>query len=353
MKYSNPFSRTTSYTMALVAYLSSVPAWSFQTANPYQPRSAAKISVPIHIRGHVTDASGSPLSGVTLGVKWTERTTLTNQIGEFTLENVLENDTIEVNHPGYQPYQFSGQKSIVNYFITLKPAAKTAPPPVAPSRTTPGEKMDIAGKIYDDKGSALADAILIVNGGGQGSFTNSKGEFTLTQVPINGTVVISHVSFISKPFKVQKSQTRYESTLSKDLKLLDEVVVVGYAPPDDGPRFKNSDQSTPKSPNGDFTIVEQNPEFPGGVQELYKFLGRNIRYPSAASRSRISGKAFISFTVDADGNIRNPKIIKGLGFGIDEEVLRVVLQMPAWNPARQNGKAVSKEFALPVTFNLE
>ncbi len=349
------------FSLTVLINLLSVPAWSFQISQPGHPGSSLRSSAPISIHGHVTDESGNAMADVTFTIKWTERTTRSNQNGEFAFENISEKDTIEVNHPGYQNFQFPIQRSKINYFITLKATPKQASSSPsstvrkvnpAPSKST-GETMDIAGKIYDDKGTGLADAFLIINGSDQGGFSDGKGEFQLKSVPINSTVVISHISFISKQFKVLKSQVNYEQTLTKDLKQLDEVVVVGYQTIRCGSSRNNSVPSTPKLPEKEFVVVEQNPEFPGGTQALYKFLGQNIKYPSEASQSNISGRAYVSFTVDANGNIRKPQIVKGLGFGIDEEVLRVVLNMPKWLPARQNGKAVSKEFALPIAFALE
>lgn len=102
-----------------------------------------------------------------------------------------------------------------------------------------------------------------------------------------------------------------------------------------------------------FTAVEQQPEFPGGISAMYKFLGENIKYPSAAQRANVSGKVFMKFVVEKDGSIGFVEVLKGIGFGCDEEALRVIKSMPKWNAGRQNGKNVRVFFQMPVTYKLD
>ena len=102
-----------------------------------------------------------------------------------------------------------------------------------------------------------------------------------------------------------------------------------------------------------FTVVEQQPEFPGGTAEMYKYLGKNIKYPSAASRANVSGRVFMSFVVNVDGSIQDVAVLKGLGFGCDEEAIRVVKAMPKWKPGKQSGRAVRVKYNLPINFQLE
>jgi periplasmic protein TonB len=102
-----------------------------------------------------------------------------------------------------------------------------------------------------------------------------------------------------------------------------------------------------------FTVVEQQPEFPGGIAEMYKFLGKNIKYPSAASRANVTGKVFLTFVVNTDGSIQDVQVLKGLGFGTDEEAQRVVRTMPKWKPGKQSGRPVRVKYNLPINFQLE
>lgn len=102
-----------------------------------------------------------------------------------------------------------------------------------------------------------------------------------------------------------------------------------------------------------FTAVEQNPEFPGGTAEMYKYINSKIKYPPAAQRANISGRVFVKFVVEKDGSIGQIDVLKGIGFGCDEEAIRVIKSMPKWNPGRQNGKNVRVFFTMPVFYQLE
>lgn len=101
-----------------------------------------------------------------------------------------------------------------------------------------------------------------------------------------------------------------------------------------------------------FTVVEVQPEYPGGNAEMFKFLGRKIKYPTAASKANVGGKVFVSFVVTDNGDIKDVTILKGIGFGCDEEAARVVSMFPKWTPGRQNGKAVNVKYTIPIKFQL-
>lgn len=102
-----------------------------------------------------------------------------------------------------------------------------------------------------------------------------------------------------------------------------------------------------------FTIVEEMPVFPGGEQELFRFLSENIKYPALAKENNIKGVVYVSFIVEVTGCISNVKIIKGVHPSIDNESLRVVRAMPKWKPGFQNGSPVRVSFNLPIRFTLK
>ena len=99
--------------------------------------------------------------------------------------------------------------------------------------------------------------------------------------------------------------------------------------------------------------VQQQPEFKDGVAAMYQFLGKNIIYPATARENGIEGTVYVSFVVGKDGSIRDAQVKRGIGGGCSEEALRVVKLMPNWNPGKQNGKAVSVTFTIPVKFKLD
>ena len=98
--------------------------------------------------------------------------------------------------------------------------------------------------------------------------------------------------------------------------------------------------------------VEEDPEFPGGLDSLRAFIQRNLRYPEEAKRNKIEGKVFISFIIEADGSVSNIKVLRDIGSGCGAEAVRVVKMMPKWKPGKQRGKAVRTQFNLPIQFVL-
>lgn len=99
-----------------------------------------------------------------------------------------------------------------------------------------------------------------------------------------------------------------------------------------------------------YRIVEVAPEFPGGTVELMKFLRKNTHYPKEAKKNNIKGIVYASFVIDETGKVSNTRILRGLGYGCDEEALRIIGLMPKWIPAQTKGKPVKCEFNLPIRF---
>ncbi len=103
-----------------------------------------------------------------------------------------------------------------------------------------------------------------------------------------------------------------------------------------------------------YQVVEQQPEFPGGMQALMKFLRDNIQYPRISRENNSQGKTYVNFVVNTDGSIQDVDVMKSSGdVYLDKEALRVVKTMPKWNPGKQAGKAVRVRFTLPVSFRLQ
>ncbi len=108
----------------------------------------------------------------------------------------------------------------------------------------------------------------------------------------------------------------------------------------------------PEEAEKPFDVVEQMPEFPGGMPELMKFLQENVKYPEEAMKNGIQGRVLIQFIVEKDGSISEAKVIKKVNELLDAEALRVIGEMPKWTPGKQKGQEVRVKFVLPVTFRL-
>lgn len=101
-----------------------------------------------------------------------------------------------------------------------------------------------------------------------------------------------------------------------------------------------------------FTVVEEMPSFPGGDQELLKFMAENTKYPPLARENGLQGIVVITFMVDERGRIDKVSVLRGIGGGCDEEAVRVVKAMPRWTPGRQRGMPVRVQYNLPFRFTL-
>ena len=102
-----------------------------------------------------------------------------------------------------------------------------------------------------------------------------------------------------------------------------------------------------------FQVVEEMPEFPGGMAECLKFISKNIKYPTIAQENGIQGRVNIQFVVNQDGSIVDPVVMRTVDPYLDKEALRVIKMMPKWKPGKQRGKAVRVKYTVPVTFKLQ
>jgi hypothetical protein len=92
--------------------------------------------------------------------------------------------------------------------------------------------------------------------------------------------------------------------------------------------------------------IEVKPDFPGGIEKFYKFIGENINYPN----EDLTGSVLVSFVVQKDGTLGEYKIIKDIGYGAGDEVIRVLKKSPRWKPGEQEGVKVRTMFTLPINF---
>ena len=104
-----------------------------------------------------------------------------------------------------------------------------------------------------------------------------------------------------------------------------------------------------------FVAVEKNPEFPGGIEALYKFLGKEINYPPAEKEMGIQGRVICQFVVNTNGSIVDVVVVKGVenGLALDNEAIRVIKLMPKWIPGEQSKKKVRVKYTLPVVFKIQ
>ena len=104
-----------------------------------------------------------------------------------------------------------------------------------------------------------------------------------------------------------------------------------------------------------YTYVEQMPQLPGGGGNgaIVNAIQKAVKYPPLALRNQVEGRIFVSFTVNPQGDVSDVKVVKGLGSGLDEETIRAVKTLPKFIPGKQNGRAVSVSFTVPITFKIQ
>lgn len=103
-----------------------------------------------------------------------------------------------------------------------------------------------------------------------------------------------------------------------------------------------------------FVVVESMPEFPGGQQQLFKYINENVKYPVIAQENGIQGRAICQFVVNQDGSIVDVVVVRTSGEpSLDKEAIRVIKSMPKWKPGKQRGKPVRVKYTLPINFRLQ
>lgn len=191
-----------------------------------------------------------------------------------------------------------------------------------------GEQIDLAKK--EDKGGKYR---------AEGKLSEEKGKSKKAQVVTkesradeDGNKTANDIAYAPQSI----SQT-FEK--SKDVDELKSEVVTNTS----------TTQTVTDSVEHVFSVVEQMPEYPGGNDSMMKFIRKNFNFNHPIDKSNtITTKIYVQFIVGKDGVVRDPKIVKGINPELDKEALRVVKMMPKWKPGKQNGKAVSTTFNLPI-----
>ncbi len=98
--------------------------------------------------------------------------------------------------------------------------------------------------------------------------------------------------------------------------------------------------------------VDEYPEFNGGAKAWSKYMERNLRYPYQAQEENVQGKVFVSFVVEKDGSVTDVKVLKGLGFGCDEEAIKVIKKSPLWKPGKNRGVPVRVRYNMAINFTI-
>ena len=232
------------------------------------------------------------------------------------------------------------------------------------------EKMKVSGTVLAaDTKVPVMGASVIIRGTTNGTLTDLDGKFVLTGLKKDDVIQVSFVGFQTRSVIV-KDESPLTILLDDDVQNLEEMIVVGMGAKDGKPaKAENTDvvfdmpleeamkaekqkKETPQE-KVIFQVVEQMPEFPGGMQKAMEFLGKNIKYPVAAQEAKIEGRVIVQFVVERDGSVSDVKVMRGVNPELDAEAIRVVSMMPKWIPGKQRGKAVAVKYTMPIMFRLQ
>ena len=226
------------------------------------------------------------------------------------------------------------------------------------------EKFKVSGTVLAAYTKIpVMGASVIIRGTTNGTLTDLDGKFTLTGLKKDDVIQVSFVGFQTRSVIV-KDESPLTIMLDDAVQNLDEMVVVGYVSNGVGAPSSDSDKKVvavvdiPKvkeTPQEKviFQVVEEMPEFPGGMAEAMKFLAKNIKYPVAAQEAKIEGRVIVQFVIERDGSVSDAKVMRGVNSELDAEAIRVVSMMPKWIPGKQRGKAVAVKYTMPIMFRLQ
>ena len=228
------------------------------------------------------------------------------------------------------------------------------------------EKFKLSGTVVEAarKNVPVIGASVIIRGTTNGTLTDMDGKFVMTGVKKGDVIQVSFVGYQTQSVVV-KDDSPLTILMRDDVQPLDEMVVVGMASdgvgassvehPDkkvvavvDIPKVKEEPQEEVI-----FQVVEEMPQFPGGLGEAMKFLAKNIKYPVEAQQAKIEGRVIVRFVVGRDGSVSNVEVMRGVSPELDAEAVRVVSLMPKWIPGKQRGKAVAVKYTMPIMFRLQ
>jgi TonB family protein len=217
----------------------------------------------------------------------------------------------------------------------------------------PSEKKFILnGQVmkYPDK-TPVPGASIIIRGTTDGTLADIDGNFQLP-VKEGDVIIVSYVGLQTQQLHVQ-SFANLVVWMKADVQPLEEIVVVGYAPEEEKKQPIAKEEVKQTEEEVIFQVVEQMPEFPGGMSEAMKFLAKNVKYPVAAQQAKIEGRVIVQFVVGKDGSISDVHTVRSVSPELDAEAIRVVSMMPKWNPGKQRGKAVPVSYTMPIMFRLQ
>jgi len=310
---------------ALVLYAFAEPSYSVSSEEQALTSSAlVTADMTKNVSGVVTDEKGGPLEGAVVLVKGTTVGTTTDGSGRFTLKDVPDDAVLVISYVGYVTKAVS-VKAAGNYITTqlqlgnvIIDTVSVPPPPPPPPASGPSKALVVLdGKVTNKPLSEISPdniaEIFVLKGDQAVAKYGEKGK--------DGVIEII---------------TRSGAAPSTDK--LKEVTVTGYG--------KQETKDV-------FVVVEEMPQFPGGMEAMMLWISQRVKYPEQAKKDGITGLVMVSFIVNKAGKVTDVKVERSASPLLDAEAVRVIGEMPDWKPGTQHGKTVDVRMTVPVKFNLK
>ena len=216
----------------------------------------------------------------------------------------------------------------------------------------------VKGTVVQEDGTPLPGASVVVKGTTLGTTTDLNGSFVLDKLPSDAELIVSFIGFQSKIIKAGKNSSEMKITMNRRIVNIEEVKIVPPPPPPPPPlpgsNEKVSKVEEKKSTDKvAFIVVEEMPSFPGGYTALSEWISSNMKYPAEAAKNNISGQVSVDFIVTWQGKIKDVRVNQPGNPLLDAEAVRVISNMPAWNPGKQGGKQVPVNMRIPINFSNE
>lgn len=193
----------------------------------------------------------------------------------------------------------------------------------------------IKGKVTDEDGLAIPGVSVVVKGTTTGAISDANGNYQISLPSSNAVLVFSSIGYNSSEIKVDKNQTNVNAQLDLNAAALAEIVVVGYS-------------TEGASLTGNSKIIRAKPA--GGYRNFKNYIRENTHYPPAASGKTFEGKVVVEFNVNSDSTLSDFTIKKPMGYGLDNEAIRLIKEGPGWIPGMLNGTPIQQKIAVKVPF---
>ena len=244
--------------------------------------------------------------------------------------NIIKSITVLKNKEALTKYGEKGKDGVILVEIEDHPNQKGHEP------------FLLKGLVIDEKKEPVVGAIVRVKGTKQGTVTDVDGRYTI-EVPDGATIEVAYVGMETATFTTSKAIAESRTT----------AIVLKKDGSDEPIKYEATLTYNGTDNDKSYDVVDQMPEFPGGVGARMQYLAKNVKYPVEAQRKGQQGNVVVKFTVEKDGSITNSHIVRSISPLLDAEALRVINAMPKWIPGRHHGKAVSVGYVLPVSFALQ